>query len=774
MKRGLNKENSLPDPEFGGESSESARAIHYVVQKDTLMTYVSARFAQADPGIVSGSTTERKQMSTKTSFKRIALVAVASLGAGVLSVAPASAGAQTSITVSDASTTVFVGGVAQLPISVVAVGATGSQAAGDVVTLTPTLLTQPTGATVPAIPGSNANALAHNAAAVGSNVFTLRMPGASNAVSTAVSTVYVPTVAADSKLTLTPAANAAAGTYGSGSLDFMANTPGTYTFAVTPTLGTAGSTTLTAGTFTVKVLSVGGKIGDGGAVASPFNAVNGVAGANNYVTLQANGMARTSGALGTQVEVTGGTVISASAGTVSTDKTKILIAGVTNASNPGTESTILVATPTVGTITVRTFVETAAGIYSATAADTVTITVAAAVQNGTLSVANSTSIIDGTGTLTAAGHNATADEAVLVSKTQSTPTDTEIAIIKVTLKDTLTGVMPNTTSLSATISGPGTLGIGATPTAASGRAVSSTTTSGVVYVTVYADGTEGVGTITLSVGTTTVATETVTFYGTATKYVAVVKKAHIANSGSSTADVIEVTATDKGGNLVPSAVIGASVGTSTIATVVSSATTASTGKALFAMTGLATKFGSVVVTFADSATAPTVTTTATVGVSSVLAKTVAAAVTAAPTPGAPITWTLTFKDANGLGLPDGDYAAGTLLANSAANPVASASLASTPFAGNATISLVAGVATAKGFAPLTAGPVSYTWTLAGTAGAADSANLVTALQATTVTASTTVAQNADISAITTLINSLIAKINALSKLVAKIQKKVRA
>ncbi|MEY3636842.1 MAG: hypothetical protein RL147_1271, partial [Actinomycetota bacterium] len=77
MKRGLNKENSLPDPEFGGESSESARAIHYVVQKDTLMTYEKGLFAQADPGIVSGSTIERKQMSTKTIYKRIALVAVA-------------------------------------------------------------------------------------------------------------------------------------------------------------------------------------------------------------------------------------------------------------------------------------------------------------------------------------------------------------------------------------------------------------------------------------------------------------------------------------------------------------------------------------------------------------------------------------------------------------------------------------------------------------------------------------------------------------------------
>jgi hypothetical protein len=229
----------------------------------------------------------------------------------------------------------------------------------------------------------------------------------------------------------------------------------------------------------------------------------------------------------------------------------------------------------------------------------------------------------------------------------------------------------------------------------------------------------------------------VTFYGTATKYVAVVKKAHIANSGSSTADVVEVTATDKAGNLVPSSVILASVGTSTVATVVASATTASTGKALFAMTGLATKFGAVVVTFSDAATAPTVTTTATVGVSSVLAKTVAAASDKASySAGEKITWTLTFKDANGLGIPDGAYAAGTLLANSAANPVASASLASTPFKGDATLDVVAGVATATGFAPLAAGPISYVWTLGGTLGAtSDTANLVAALLGTTVTAS---------------------------------------
>ena len=97
MKRGLNHKNSLPDPEFGRESSESARAIHYVVQKDTLMTYEKYFFVQAGLRKFREPTIERKKMSTKTIYKRIALVAVASLGAGLMSVAPASANTGTAV-----------------------------------------------------------------------------------------------------------------------------------------------------------------------------------------------------------------------------------------------------------------------------------------------------------------------------------------------------------------------------------------------------------------------------------------------------------------------------------------------------------------------------------------------------------------------------------------------------------------------------------------------------------------------------------------------------
>ena len=55
------------------------------------MTYEKAVLVQAELRIVRGSTNERKHMSTKTTFKRIALVTVAALGFGVLSVAPSNA-----------------------------------------------------------------------------------------------------------------------------------------------------------------------------------------------------------------------------------------------------------------------------------------------------------------------------------------------------------------------------------------------------------------------------------------------------------------------------------------------------------------------------------------------------------------------------------------------------------------------------------------------------------------------------------------------------------
>jgi len=75
----------------GWDFGSSARAMNQAGGKDSLMTYELVPNTQADLGKVSRSTTERKIMSTKTSIKRIALVAVSALGFGLLSVAPSSA-----------------------------------------------------------------------------------------------------------------------------------------------------------------------------------------------------------------------------------------------------------------------------------------------------------------------------------------------------------------------------------------------------------------------------------------------------------------------------------------------------------------------------------------------------------------------------------------------------------------------------------------------------------------------------------------------------------
>jgi len=83
----------------GGECGAVARALHHEAQKVALMqaeqSLISdekALLSQADSGKALGSTfNERKQMSTKTTLKRIALVAVSALGFGVLSTVPAKA-----------------------------------------------------------------------------------------------------------------------------------------------------------------------------------------------------------------------------------------------------------------------------------------------------------------------------------------------------------------------------------------------------------------------------------------------------------------------------------------------------------------------------------------------------------------------------------------------------------------------------------------------------------------------------------------------------------
>jgi hypothetical protein len=174
-----------------------------------------------------------------------------------------------------------------------------------------------------------------------------------------------------------------------------------------------------------------------------------------------------------------------------------------------------------------------------------------------------------------------------------------------------------------------------------------------------------------------------------------------------------------------------------------------------------TKTGNKTLTLTHTATGLTVVATFTVGL--VQATTVKLTTDKATyAPGEKRTLTLTALDAGGFAIAD--IASPTNLL-SAAGVVASSSVTGDDLVVTAP-AVVNGKATWAIYAPLASGPISFT---AITGGGSN----VPAVAVTT-TAAATVSQNADISAITTLINSLIAKINALNKLVIKIQKKVKA
>jgi len=85
-----------------GNRDESARASHLVVEKDLLMTYETDLLGQAEKEKSSLSTFfERKSMSTKTAFKRIALVAAAALAIGGISAVSAQATGASDWTISN-------------------------------------------------------------------------------------------------------------------------------------------------------------------------------------------------------------------------------------------------------------------------------------------------------------------------------------------------------------------------------------------------------------------------------------------------------------------------------------------------------------------------------------------------------------------------------------------------------------------------------------------------------------------------------------------------
>jgi hypothetical protein len=177
----------------------------------------------------------------------------------------------------------------------------------------------------------------------------------------------------------------------------------------------------------------------------------------------------------------------------------------------------------------------------------------------------------------------------------------------------------------------------------------------------------------------------------------------------------------------------------------------------------ATKTGVKSLTLTHTATGLTVTVPFTVG----LARATTAVLTtdkATYLPGEKITLTLTLKDAGGFAVADEATGTDLLATGGITSNVSLVGDTTTATA----VPTVGGKKTWTLYAPLSSGPIVF----AGKTGAGSGVPATAVTLA--ATANVVAAANAEIATLTTLVNSLIAKINALNKLVIKIQKKVRA
>lgn len=391
---------------------------------------------------------------------------------------------------------------------------------------------------------------------------------------------------------------------------------------------------------------------------------------------------------------------------------------------------------------------------------------------------------------------ATADASVYAPK--ATATDAA-AVIVVTPKNAAGGSA--TESILATVSGSGLIGYGtnATTMSATGRALVIPNGN---YIGVFADGTAGVATIILTTLTGTVlATEKVTFYGDIATIVATPVKSVIA-VGANTSTVKAV-AYDAAGVTVGAGTLNAFSSDVAIVSDSGTAATIVNGEALFTLTGVKAGGVAIIVKSGTIASAP-VSTRVEAAVSTVKLSFDKAVYL----PGEAATITVTPVDAAGLPLSaktyDNLFATGGITSNYAFGGSSDVLIAtsittdtstaksykvfmplvennvtisatggsSLPIAGQVVVTATAEVSNAAAKAATKASEEA-----AAAANAATDAALAAskAADAATVQAQAAVDAVAALSAqVATLIASLKKQIVALTQLVVKIQKKVRA
>jgi trimeric autotransporter adhesin len=676
-------------------------------------------------------------MSTKTTFKRVALGTVAVMGFGLLSVVPSQANTGSANTVVTAVSlpanayTVSVGSTSTNSVRIVNT-ITGTDA--DTINLLAAVTTNVTGNTATPKFATTGNALVDDESTPGA-VPATATNGADGAGASNVSRiVFAP--GASKKI----AANATAAVV--GTLSFTPEAAGTYVVQLYNDVN--GNNAVDAGDITNGMAityyaysqasngtTVVGLVGDGGAVTANNNAVTGVAGPANTVqvrvfpstTTDVRTLVVVSGSSASIVSSTGGTVVLA-AGTNPTTATVAHQAAINTVSN------FTIATPVVGTATVSIFRETAAssGIFSATAAGTVTITVAATRSAGTVSVANSTAFAS---TTLGAVADATTDAAM----TSVVGTGTPAVRVRYTVDvlDTLGARMPlSATALTASVAGPGLLSSSNATTSTSRVLVlSGWAGSGAVDFYLASDGTAGTSTVTISWGTTVLATKTVVFTGAARTLTVGSFEPHI--TAAATADAFWVLAVDANSNPVAYTPVGTSSNTAVLANNITNCALADAtqrglgaplGSNVCDVTGVG--LGKTTLTIAAGSTttnSPTLEFTVTrTTIASIVIKTDKDSYL----PGEKITLSLEAKDSDGtlLGARNAGY---DVLSAFAVNQA----LTGTAL-GTGALAFSAGTFSTTYFAPLVPGTVDFTATLDS------AAPLAAALQGTKITKTITV------------------------------------
>jgi trimeric autotransporter adhesin len=330
----------------------------------------------------------------------------------------------------------------------------------------------------------------------------------------------------------------------------------------------------------------------------------------------------------------------------------------------------------------------------------------------------------------------------------------------------------NTEKLTVVISGPGTLAIdNSFSTNATGRAL--TGAAGAYDIAVFADGTSGVSTVTISDGTTTLATKTITFYGapakaTVTQNLYIVKAGAVNGQAGNDKALTGTTVSGAAGTGVALSSGTAGTGTASFtAAVVDSNGNASAGATVKAVSSNTAVIASAACTeettdapgtfqcqvtgASGAASGSTATVTfevydAATAAYDILATPITFTIGGAPATvalstdassysiGAPVTVTLTVKDSAGNAAYDADYA--NLLGGTLSSTLA-LSQGTLP---GAIESVINGVATTKVYSPVIPG----TATISGTTGAS-SANSGAAISATfAVTGDTSAADNASL------------------------------